>query len=286
VKEAYQKQVVPRLMQERSYTTVMAVPRLVKVVVNMGIGEATQNIKLLDAAVDAIIIIDEPELGLHPYAETLLTSMIKSAAARGHQIVISTQSSRLVDNFEPEDIIVVERENSQTIFKPQSTNGLEEWLAEYTLGELWDRDVGRATREAARIGRTIADELRQHGVDFSFTPVLDVDWGRSAVIGDRAFHTDPRVVAMLGAQLMHGLALAGMANCGKHFPGHGWAAADSHVAIPHDARERAALLAADAAPYRWLGPQLTGVMPAHVIYDAVDPAPAGFSSRWIRALRQ
>jgi beta-N-acetylhexosaminidase len=154
------------------------------------------------------------------------------------------------------------------------------------IGELWDRDVLLACRTAASAGYVLAAELRALGVDFSFTPVLDVDWGRSAVIGDRAFHADPRVVAMLAAQLMHGLALAGMANCGKHFPGHGWAAADSHVAIPHDERERAALLAADAAPYRWLGPQLTGVMPAHIIYDAVDPAPAGFSSRWIRALRR
>jgi beta-N-acetylhexosaminidase len=84
---------------------------------------------------------------------------------------------------------------------------------------------------------------------------------------------------------MHGLQLAGMANCGKHYPGHGWAEADSHVDIPFDARPRADLLAADAAPYRWLGRQLTSVMPAHVVYQAVDDAPAGFSRRWIDLLR-
>jgi beta-N-acetylhexosaminidase len=153
------------------------------------------------------------------------------------------------------------------------------------LGELWEQDVLLACRTAASLGYVLAAELRAHGVDFSFTPVLDLDWGRSAVIGDRSFHSDPRVVAMLASHLMHGLALAGMASCGKHFPGHGWAEADSHVAMPHDERARSALLAADAAPYRWLGPQLASVMPAHVIYDRVDALPAGFSRRWLRLLR-
>ena len=154
------------------------------------------------------------------------------------------------------------------------------------LGDLWDKDVLIACRVAASLGLVLASELRAHGVDFSFTPVLDVDWGRSGVIGDRAFHSDPRVVTLLASHLCHGLALAGMANCGKHFPGHGWAEADSHVAIPHDSRRKADILSQDAAPYRWLGPQLAAVMPAHVIYDRVDPVAAGFSSRWIRMLRE
>jgi len=92
-------------------------------------------------------------------------------------------------------------------------------------------------------------------------------------------------VTLLASHLMHGLQLAGMANCGKHYPGHGWAEADSHIDIPKDARPRAEILAADAAPYRWLGLQLTSVMPAHVVYEAVDAAPAGFSRRWIDLLR-
>ncbi len=153
------------------------------------------------------------------------------------------------------------------------------------LGRLWERDVLAACRTASSVGFVLAAELRAHGVDFSFTPVLDLDHGRSGVIGDRAFHSDPRVVTLLASHLMHGLQLAGMANCGKHYPGHGWAEADSHVAIPHDARPSADILEADAAPYRWLGRQLTSVMPAHVIYDAVDDAPAGFSRTWIDRLR-
>jgi len=154
------------------------------------------------------------------------------------------------------------------------------------LGRLWDRDVLAACRTAASLGYVLAAELRAHGVDFSFTPVLDLDHGRSAVIGDRAFHSDPRVVTMLASHLMHGLQLAGMANCGKHYPGHGWAEADSHIDTPQDTRSLSAVLEADAAPYRWLGRQLTSVMPAHVVYESVDVAPAGFSARWIDLLRR
>ena len=138
------------------------------------------------------------------------------------------------------------------------------------LGELWDRDVLLACRVAASLGYVMAAELRAHGVDMTFAPVLDVDHGRSSVIGDRALHSDARVVSMLAAHLTHGLLLAGMANCGKHFPGHGWAEADSHFALPLDSRARGDILANDAAPYRWLGPMLAGVMPAHVVYPQID----------------
>jgi beta-N-acetylhexosaminidase len=104
------------------------------------------------------------------------------------------------------------------------------------------------------------------------------------VIGDRAFHRDARVVTLLAGHLCHGLSLAGMANCGKHFPGHGWAATDSHVDLPVDERPRREILAADAAPYGWLGPALAGVMPAHVVYPDVDANPAGFSRRWLKEI--
>jgi beta-N-acetylhexosaminidase len=150
------------------------------------------------------------------------------------------------------------------------------------LGRLWDRDVLLACRAAVAGGYVLAAELRARGVDFTFAPVLDLDWGRSAVIGDRALHADARVVSVLAAQVVHGLALAGMSNCGKHFPGHGWAAADSHVAIPGDERPLEQILGADAAPYANLGVALDSVMPAHVVYPAVDPSPAGFSRRWIQ----
>ena len=152
------------------------------------------------------------------------------------------------------------------------------------LGELWDRDVLAACKKATEVGQIIGEELREVGVDLSFTPVLDLDHGSSAVIGDRAFHRDPRVVTLLTKSLMHGLLLSGMANCGKHFPGHGYAKADSHHELPIDDRDLATILADDAAPYAWLGDALTAVMPAHVVYSNVDPLPAGFSKRWLQTI--
>jgi beta-N-acetylhexosaminidase len=152
------------------------------------------------------------------------------------------------------------------------------------LGRLWDDSALRASRAATAVGYVMAAELRAHGVDLAFAPVLDLDWGRSSVIGDRALHADPRVVTVLASHLAHGMAMAGMANCGKHFPGHGWAAADSHVALPVDERSRAGILDVDAAPYRLLGIALAAVMPAHVLYPRVDVRPAGFSARWIKGV--
>lgn len=150
------------------------------------------------------------------------------------------------------------------------------------LGALWDRDVLFACRVATSVGYVIGSELRAHGVDFSYAPVVDVEWGRSEVIGDRSLHRDARVVTMLSSHLNQGLALAGMANCCKHWPGHGWAVADSHVAIPDDTRPIAEILAADGAPYRWLGVGITSVMAAHIVYSQLDPRPAGFAARWIQ----
>jgi beta-N-acetylhexosaminidase len=150
------------------------------------------------------------------------------------------------------------------------------------LGALWDSDVLHATKVTTAVGYILAAELRACDIDMSFTPVLDLNYGQSQVIGDRAFHRDPRVVTMLAKSLNHGLALAGMANCGKHFPGHGFATADSHVAMPVDDRPLEAILRDDVAPYDWLGLALASVIPAHVIYPQVDSKPAGFSQVWLQ----
>ncbi|MEW6514708.1 MAG: beta-N-acetylhexosaminidase [Pseudomonadota bacterium] len=150
------------------------------------------------------------------------------------------------------------------------------------LGEWWDREPAAATAAARDIGYTLAAELRACGVDLSFTPVLDLDYGVSGVIGDRAFHRDPGAVVALTGALIAGLHAAGMACCGKHFPGHGCVAADSHLAIPVDERSFAEL-ADDLLPYRKL--KLDAVMPAHVIFPQIDSRPAGFSPVWIDKLR-
>ena len=157
------------------------------------------------------------------------------------------------------------------------------------LGEMWLRDgkagagsgALKASNAATACGFVLGSELRACGVDLSFTPVLDLDYGGSSVIGDRAFARDPRVVSLLAKSLMHGLLQSGMANCGKHFPGHGFVMADSHTEIPVDRRSLKAILADDAAPYGWLNTTLSSVMPAHVIYPTVDSRAAGFSSRWL-----
>ncbi len=170
------------------------------------------------------------------------------------------------------------------------TDGFTHIPAMAALGELWMNDgkagagsgALRAMDAATAAGYVLGAELRACGVDFSFTPVLDLDYGASGVIGDRAFARDPRVVAMLARALMQGLLQAGMANCGKHFPGHGFVKADSHTDIPVDRRSLKAILADDAAPYPWLSTVLTSVMPAHVIYPKVDGRPAGFSARWLQ----
>jgi len=154
-----------------------------------------------------------------------------------------------------------------------------------TLGELWDSDVAGAAREAVRIGRTIAGELGSHGVDFSFTPVLDVDHGESAVIGNRAFHRNPNAIAHLASALCDGLHAGGMAAVGKHFPGHGHVAADSHTELPVDDRPLVAIVADDLVPFGALIARgLEAIMPAHVVYSAIDKDPAGFSQKWLQEI--
>ena len=154
-----------------------------------------------------------------------------------------------------------------------------------TLGELWDCDVAAAGAEAQRLGRLLASELRAHGVDFSFTPVLDLDFGSSSVIGDRAFHGNPNAVAHLASCLRRGLNAGGCAAVGKHFPGHGFVIADSHLAVPVDERSLDVMLAEDLIPFGVLAHEgLEAVMPAHVIYPAVDSAPAGFSRVWLQQI--
>ncbi len=151
------------------------------------------------------------------------------------------------------------------------------------LGSLWEKDHVAALDAARTVGFVLAAELLAHGVDLSFTPVLDLDYGVSSVIGDRAFHRDPQVVASLAAALAAGMAEAGMGCVGKHFPGHGFIEADSHVQIPVDSRTFEAVWSEDIAPYRHrLMRQLSGVMPAHVIFENIDPQPAGFSRFWLQ----
>ncbi|WP_420227682.1 beta-N-acetylhexosaminidase [Pigmentiphaga litoralis] len=162
------------------------------------------------------------------------------------------------------------------------TDGFTHLPAMRALGEAWNDDPMKAMRLATDVGVVLAAELRASGVDLSFTPVLDLDYGDSRVIRDRSFHRDPKAVTLLARALVQGLAQRGMSNCGKHFPGHGFVQADSHIDIPVDDRDLDAVLGEDAMPYAWLGDSvLQAVMPAHVIYPKVDAHPAGFSRVWV-----
>lgn len=153
------------------------------------------------------------------------------------------------------------------------------------LGMVWGKNPTQAKQLAQDTGYVLATELRAHGVDLTFAPVLDVDFKRSSVIGDRAFHADPEIIAPLAQALVHGFNLGGMSSVGKHFPGHGHVRADSHYEIPVDDRSYVDIEQCDLIPFRRLiGAGLGAVMPAHVIYPQVDALPAGFSAKWLKQI--
>lgn len=153
------------------------------------------------------------------------------------------------------------------------------------FGKIWDTNPKKAKMLATEAGWILAAELRAHGIDFSFTPVLDMDYGDSLVIGNRAFHLDPQAINDLAFALMQGLKKGGMAAVGKHFPGHGFVVADSHVSMPVDEREFDHIAQHDMQPFRMLiDDGIQAIMPAHVIYPKVDSKPAGFSARWLQKI--
>ena len=269
---------------------------------------------ILDIAGTALSAVDRRRLA-HPLTGGLIL-FGRNWESRSQLTALCAE----VKSLRPDLLIAVDHEGGRV--QRFRTDGFTHLPPMRVLGERWFLDdkgqpgsgALKACEAATATGFVLASELRACGVDFSFTPVLDLDhvddaptqgpalaapkhsksvgsgsWGRpgasrSSVIGDRAFARDPRMVTLLARSLMQGLLQAGMANCGKHFPGHGAVKADSHVALPVDKRSLKAILADDALPYTWLGSVLTAVMPAHVIYSKVDDRPAGFSRRWIQEI--
>jgi beta-N-acetylhexosaminidase len=185
-----------------------------------------------------------------------------------------------IKSLRPDALITVDHEGGRV--QRFRTDGFTHLPAMRRFGELWMDDAMRAIDAATSAGYVLGAELRACGVELSWTPVVDLDHGRSEVVGDRAFHRDARVVSVLAQSLMLGLLRAGMNNCAKHFPAHGYAIADSHVARAVDDRPLEAILAEDARPYDWLSTGVTCVMPAHVTFPRVDEFPAGFSARWLK----
>ena len=154
------------------------------------------------------------------------------------------------------------------------------------LGQIWDKDGASAAETVAlQIGWVLATELSACGIDLSFTPVLDLDWGNCPVIGNRSFHRNPEAVTCLALALQKGLEKGGMKSCGKHFPGHGFVEGDSHLVLPEDRRSLSELETADLIPFRGMSREgMAAVMPAHVVYPQVDTKPAGFSEIWLKQI--
>lgn len=221
---------------------------------------------------------DEAERLLHPTVGGVI--LFRRNYASREQIVELVRSIR--ELRDPELLVAVDHEGGRV---QRFREGFTLIPAMRTLGRRWLDDAATATALAFDTGVVLAAELRAVGIDFSFTPVLDLDWGHSEIIGDRSFGRDPACITGLAGALIRGLAVRGMASCGKHFPGHGWAVADSHHALPEDPRTYEELMADDLLPFARLVDQgLASVMPAHLLYPAIDPRPAGFSPFWLQTV--
>ncbi len=183
----------------------------------------------------------------------------------------------------PELIIAVDHEGGRV---QRFINGFTRLPAMDALGAVWDSEGPEAAKaRAEQVGWVLAAELSACGIDLSFTPVLDLNWGQCAVIGNRSFHCDAGVVAELALALQKGLNRGGMKSCGKHFPGHGFVEGDSHHVLPQDDRTLAELEAADILPFKKMSAAgMAAVMPAHVVYPQVDGLPAGFSAKWLKEI--
>lgn len=179
----------------------------------------------------------------------------------------------------PELILAVDQEGGRVQRVRQGVSALPPLGR---LGQWWDEAPATAMKGAHEWGWLMASEMLALGFDISFAPVLDLNVGRSRVVGDRAFHGTPQAVVTLARAYIAGMHEAGMAATGKHFPGHGWVEADSHHAIPVDERPLETIRAQDMQTFQALSAHLDAVMPAHVIYPQVDERPAGFSPYWLQ----
>lgn len=193
------------------------------------------------------------------------------------------QLVKQIRSIKPQVIIAVDHEGGRV---QRFRTGFTRLPCMASLGSVYKKDVGEALHLARELGWLMAAELRAFDIDISFAPVMDRDHGISAVIGDRAYSSDPKAIVELCSSFIEGMHEAGMASTGKHFPGHGAVEADSHTDIPIDDRPQSVIEQEDMSIFRQLSQRgMDAVMPAHVIYTAVDSLPAGFSSIWIDILR-
>lgn len=230
------------------------------------------------------IMVDIAGLELQPEdRERLRHPLVGGVILFSRNFASAEQVSALIDDIhrlrEPRLLVAVDQEGGRV---QRFREGFTRLPPVRRLGELYDKDPRLAREYAQATGWLMASELRAVGVDISFAPVLDLDRGVSTVIGDRAFHTDPEIIADLAHAYMIGMRKADMEATGKHYPGHGSVAADSHTDLPVDERRYEDIRAEDLLPFeRMIHFGMAAVMAAHVVYPDIDSTPAGFSRRWI-----
>lgn len=222
-----------------------------------------------------VLTPEEKELLQHPYCGGLIFFSRNYESVEQLQILIEAVRAAAPADF----LISVDHEGGRVQRFREGFTRLPALAKLYEQSE----DEPAALRAAHHHAWLMASELRVMGVDFSFAPVLDLNYGVSEVIGDRAFHSNANIVSKMAAAYVTGMHEAGMAATGKHFPGHGAVVADSHLEIPIDERGIEALSSADMCPFEHLIQQgLDAIMPAHVVYPEIDSQPAGFSSVWLQ----
>jgi len=235
------------------------------------------------------LMVDVAGLELTPEDRDVLRHpLVGSVILFTRNYVDSDQLARLVAEIHavrtPALVVAVDQEGGRV---QRFRAGFSALPSPRRIGHEFDVDAKQGVAFARAMGWLMAAELRAHGIDLSFAPCVDLDLGVSEVIGDRAFHSKPEIVAQLALAYMAGMKDAGMAATAKHFPGHGAVVADSHKSLPVDRREWNEL-GDELLPYRRLiANGIPGVMVAHILFPAVDPAPASLSRRWIQnALRE
>jgi len=219
---------------------------------------------------------DDIELLQHPFVGSLI--LFSRNIETPEQV---SELCRAIKDVRQDILIAVDQEGGRV---QRLQKGFTKLPPMRSFGELYDKDKDQARLLVEMCGWLMASEVLSVGIDFSFAPVLDLDYGISEIIGNRSFHQAPKKAAELALLFMHGMQNAGMAATGKHFPGHGGVAPDSHVEIPADDRSMDEL-ENDLYPFKQLiDHDIQGIMPAHVIFSTVDRLPAGFSKIWMQTI--
>lgn len=233
-------------------------------------GPLMLDLKGLELSDDEIELLKAPQVG-----GVILFARNIENSVQVQSLIAAIRSAK------PEILIAVDQEGGRV---QRVKSGVTRLPPLGALSGRYDKHQDKAQQAAHEWGWLMASEMLGLGFDISFAPVLDLELRRNEIIGDRAFGNTPEKVTALASAYLKGMAEAGMAATGKHFPGHGWVIADSHHEVPIDERSLPEIEAKDLVPFARLANQLQGIMPAHIIYESVDPDPAGFSSFWLQTI--